>query len=132
MRPFLSTALNRVYSLILILALAAPFIFKNVVLVSFYIHQDYIASELCVEKDVEGSCCKGSCVLQKELQKTDAGKDQLPQQLKERTEIVFVIAEDGKASSGYVDPKLIHTSNHHNSMSEQHTPELVHPPSSIG
>lgn len=36
------------------------------------IHRDYIAKELCIEKDVANSCCKGSCVLTKELAKTES------------------------------------------------------------
>ncbi len=36
----------------------------------FKINQDYIAKNLCVEKDVQGSKCKGHCHLKKILKQT--------------------------------------------------------------
>jgi hypothetical protein len=44
---------------------------KTGIWVSFLVQRDVIASTLCIEKDIPNSCCKGSCVLEKELEGTD-------------------------------------------------------------
>jgi len=46
--------------------------------ISFKINQDYIVKNLCVEKDIEGSTCKGCCQLKKKLEKNTEQKEQVP------------------------------------------------------
>lgn len=41
------------------------------VMVSFAMNRNYIAANLCENRSKPRSCCKGSCVLKKELQKSD-------------------------------------------------------------
>jgi len=102
---------------------------KNAVLVSFYIHQEKIAQTLCVEKNIEGSCCQGSCVLQKELQKTDGEDQQFPQQLKERTEIVFCLSECFRSSYIIQKQPLTHVAGYSDLISQAHLSAIEHPPS---
>jgi hypothetical protein len=49
-----------------------------IIFVSFKLNQDYIAKNLCVEKDVEGSTCKGCCQLKKKLNEQQEQKKELP------------------------------------------------------
>jgi hypothetical protein len=49
-----------------------------IIIVSFKINQDYIAKNLCVEKDVAGSTCKGCCQLKKKLNEQQEQKKELP------------------------------------------------------
>lgn len=49
-----------------------------VIFVSFKLNQDFIAKNLCVEKDVEGSNCKGCCQLKKKLHQQQEQKKELP------------------------------------------------------
>jgi hypothetical protein len=42
--------------------------------IDFKINQEYIAANLCIEKDIEESTCKGSCHLKKELDKVETNK----------------------------------------------------------
>jgi hypothetical protein len=37
--------------------------------------KDYIASNLCVNKDIPKSCCKGKCYLEKQLKKSTENND---------------------------------------------------------
>jgi len=49
------------------------------IFVSFKLNQDYIAKNLCVEKEVEGSTCKGCCQLKKKLdEQKEQKKDMVP------------------------------------------------------
>lgn len=43
---------------------------KTAIHASFSMNQDYIAANLCVEKDTEGSTCNGQCYLKKQLDET--------------------------------------------------------------
>ena len=43
---------------------------KTAIHASFNLNQDYIAANLCIEKDIEGSMCSGKCHLQKQLDET--------------------------------------------------------------
>lgn len=54
---------------------------EGLIFISFKINQDYIAKNLCVEKDVKGSTCKGCCQLKKKLNENKEQKEQLPPQL---------------------------------------------------
>ncbi len=46
---------------------------KTAIHASFNLNQDYIAANLCVEKDKEGSTCNGQCHLQQQLEDTQEG-----------------------------------------------------------
>ncbi len=61
------------------------------VLVSFKINQDYIAKNLCVEKDVEGSTCKGCCQLKNKMNEQEEQKKELPPQQNEKQNIDFCV-----------------------------------------
>ncbi len=41
------------------------------VLVKFEMNREYIAKNLCEQKEVKGNCCKGSCKLNKDLKKEE-------------------------------------------------------------
>ncbi len=61
------------------------------VLASFKINQDYIAKNLCVEKDVEGSTCQGCCQLKKKMHEQEEQKKELPPQQNEKQNIDFCV-----------------------------------------
>ncbi len=44
---------------------------KVVILVKFEMNREYIAKNLCEQKQVKGNCCKGSCKLNKDLKKEE-------------------------------------------------------------
>jgi len=44
---------------------------NSIITLEFWCDYDYIISEVCLEKDVVDSCCKGSCHLTKELSKAE-------------------------------------------------------------
>ncbi|WP_163323545.1 hypothetical protein [Draconibacterium mangrovi] len=58
---------------------------------SFKINQDYIAKNLCIEKDVEGSTCQGCCQLKKKMHEQEEQKRELPPQQTEKQNIDFCI-----------------------------------------
>lgn len=77
---FYISRVKKLISFILVICLVAPMLMRNAVLISFFMHREKIAKELCIEKDNEKSCCKGSCQLKKELNKVEkeAGESTIP------------------------------------------------------
>ena len=67
-------------------ALLFPTVARFSAIVSFYMHRDEIALTQCENREVKGSCCKGSCVLKKDLEKKSEQPAKLPFHLKEKTE----------------------------------------------
>ena len=70
--------LKHIISTILILSILSFQFSDLLVYISFKINQDYIAKNLCVEKDIAGSTCKGCCQLKKKLEKSTEQKEQVP------------------------------------------------------
>ena len=64
-----------------ILSLVFNLVLPSIVLVEFKMNQDFIAENLCVEKEIKESTCNGKCHLKKELKKVEK-KSEVPYQNK--------------------------------------------------
>jgi hypothetical protein len=51
---------------------------KTLVHLNFVVNQEQIARELCVEREVESSCCKGNCVLKSRLEAIEDPSENAP------------------------------------------------------
>ena len=70
--------MKQIVASILLIAFLSFQLSELIIYVSFKINQDYIAKNLCVEKDVEGSTCKGCCQLDKKLNEQEKQKQDIP------------------------------------------------------
>ena len=75
---------------ILIITLFAFQFSELLVYVSFKMNQNYIAKNLCIEKDVEGSTCKGCCQLKKRMNEQQESKKDLPPEMSGKQNIDFI------------------------------------------
>jgi hypothetical protein len=66
-------------SLLLIMVMAAYLVIPVIPVIHYLINKDYIAKNLCINKDKPKSCCKGKCHMVKQLQKTNKSTDSDPQ-----------------------------------------------------
>jgi len=66
---------NGIISGILLLVLSAYLIIPVLPVIDYLINNDYIAKNLCINKDKPKSCCKGKCHMVKQLQKTNPNSD---------------------------------------------------------
>jgi len=46
--------------------------------IEYQLNKEYIASELCENKDVVASCCEGSCYLDKKIKEAQEEEEQSP------------------------------------------------------
>ena len=66
--------LKYIFTITLFIAVAAQTFSKWFIVLSYEINKDYIAKNLCVNRAVPGSCCKGKCYLHKELAADETAK----------------------------------------------------------
>jgi hypothetical protein len=80
---------------ILLLVMAAYLIIPALPVIDYLVNKDYIAKNLCVNKDKPRSCCKGKCHMVKQLQKTNQNTEKDPKntgnklQIKELNEFIL-------------------------------------------
>ncbi len=59
----------------LLIVLTAYLIIPVLPVIDYLIHKDYIAKNLCVNRNKPHSCCKGKCYLVKQLKKTSTNTE---------------------------------------------------------
>jgi len=80
----------------LLLVMAAYLFIPVIPVFEYLINRNYIANNLCVNKDKPKSCCKGKCYMMKQLQKANKHKENSPRntnnrfQLKELNEFLVI------------------------------------------
>ena len=64
-----------IVSSFLLLVLTAYLIIPVLPIIDYLLHKDYIAMNLCINKNKPKSCCKGKCYLVKQLKKTSSNTE---------------------------------------------------------
>lgn len=72
---------------ILLLVMAAYLIIPVVPVIDYLINKDYIAKNLCINKDKPKSCCKGKCHMVKQLQKANKKTENDPKNTNSRVQL---------------------------------------------
>ncbi len=63
--------MKQLIAIVLFLGVLFQSMSKLVVIINFNIHRDYIAKNLCENRDKPKMCCKGKCQLRKQLNNTE-------------------------------------------------------------
>jgi hypothetical protein len=63
--------MKKIVAIVLFLGVLFQSMSKLIVIVNFEIHRDYIAKNLCENRDKPKMCCKGKCQLRKQLNNTE-------------------------------------------------------------
>ena len=79
------------FATILILSILSFQLSELLIYTAFKINQDYIAKNLCVEKDVVGSTCNGCCHLKKKVNEQQEQKKDLPPIQNEKPYVNFCL-----------------------------------------
>ena len=67
---FFLTMKYRIYSITLLVILAFYIVRPVLPYIEYAINKDYIAQNLCINRDNPHSCCQGKCYLEKQLKKS--------------------------------------------------------------
>lgn len=86
--------LKKVISILLIIIISFQFSLKTGIVGYFFLHKEYIASVLCINKNQPELNCRGICQLKKQLKKTEENEAKIPfTSLKDLTE-TFIFKEE--------------------------------------
>jgi hypothetical protein len=66
---------KNIFIFTLLLAIVLQSFSKLAIWIEFKINQEYIAKNLCVQKEVEDNCCQGSCHLKEKMEEDDKNQD---------------------------------------------------------
>lgn len=61
--------------MMLVLTLLLQSFSKLLIMADFEANREFIAQNLCVQKEIKNNCCQGSCHLKKELEKDERKQD---------------------------------------------------------
>lgn len=65
---------HKIFAVFAVFVFALNMLYASFVWINFKANQEYIANNLCIEKDIEESTCNGSCHLKEELDKVEESK----------------------------------------------------------
>lgn len=71
-------------------------------LLVFKINQDYIAKNLCIQKEIENNTCQGCCHLKKQMEQQNEQEESNPNQSREKLLIDLFPLENIRIQSGSV------------------------------
>lgn len=83
---------NRILAMFFIAFFAINIILPSIVLLHFKVNQDFIAKNLCIEKDIEESTCEGNCQLKKNfkvIEKGNSNQDELQFNIESHISFLF-------------------------------------------
>lgn len=104
----MSNRRNKIVAVFFIAFFAVNIVLPSLVLVHFKINQEYIAQNLCVEKELEESSCKGHCQLKKSLdviEKRSSNKEDITFNVESHITFLYV------ASSSIKEQSFVMTTN---------------------
>lgn len=103
---------------------------EGLIFLWFKINQEYISKNLCIEKDVEGSTCKGCCQLKKKLNEQQEQKKELPP-LPENKQNFNLFSETFGCGLYRIESKKQTQSKYINNYTFSITRPVFHPPKMI-
>jgi len=118
---------NRSLAWLLVVLLLMSVSAKTLLWLDYEARTEFYAKTLCVQKEVEDNCCKGSCYLTKELQQQDQREEESFPTLKLNTELIFISNDDiGLRSNETVQDVFYHHTNEQ--LKTGDSAELLRPP----
>lgn len=99
---------------------------KSLVFAFYELEKDYVIEQLCINKDVPGSCCKGKCFIEKQTSEKEAEGIiiNVLKNIKEEfffDHYTFQQEINSNFNIKFKNERIIHTSTYQNS--------IFHPPS---
>jgi hypothetical protein len=102
-----------------------------VILARFELNKEYIAKNLCVKRKIKNNCCKGSCVLKKELQ--EAAKKEHDPSTPEKGKAGFELISQSASTVKITSPltALLLSSDYFLFIPASNAGSVFHPPPAL-
>jgi hypothetical protein len=88
--------LKLIYSILISFLLLVPSVSNVFIYLNFKVHQEEIAKNLCIQKEMKQNKCNGHCYLSKQLQKAAEKEKKESENIKEKQEIVYLPCDSTK------------------------------------
>ncbi len=123
---------HRLFAFFIIAALIVQGSGRLFILINFKLHQAYIASTLCENRDKPEMKCNGNCHLKKELRKNDEREQKQQPPNIELREVLMVLPEctSFNLSAGCMQSKNQNSTAQRNKLLTGILPAIFHPPQS--
>jgi hypothetical protein len=108
--------LNKVIASILLITMTIGILNSSLIYLWFKINQEYIAAELCEQRDQPESSCNGNCQLQKKLAESEKNTSENPKVLPQTETLNFFLPPSRQTLQH--NSELLFTANY---------PKYIHP-----
>jgi len=120
---------------ILALLFVVIFIFQSSsdlwILTTFYIQQDYISENICVNRFDSIPICKGQCVLTEQLRSNEQNEQNIPILKEKKVQLFCQLSYLEKVIPIPLLQKKSNTKLNDNNYTYKYLPRIFHPPQSI-
>lgn len=121
--------MKTVGTILLAVLILFPSFYKTGIIISFNINQDYIAKNLCVQRNIKNNCCHGCCQLKKRLDENDKHEQkQMPRGSNEKTNFSIFLINEVNTSNSKVSLKNIKFNPYICFLSSFFKGPVFHPP----
>jgi hypothetical protein len=122
--------LNKVIASILLITMLTGILNGSIIYLWFKINQEYIAAELCEQRDRPESSCNGNCQLQKKLAESEKNTPENPKAIPQPETLSFFLPPPRQSMQ---NNKVLHLTNKYpkytHPFSGTEVPaEIFHPP----
>jgi hypothetical protein len=80
---------KKLFAILIVFGISAQILSRAMILLNFQLNREYIAKNLCVQKEKKNNCCQGSCHLKSQLAEEDK-KEKTPAGSKEMKEMQVI------------------------------------------
>lgn len=122
--------MKKVFTALWVLLLLLGTFKEAAIYISFKLNQNYIAQNLCVEKDIENSTCNGCCQLKEKINETRTQEHkQIPEKLQEQNQPLLFLSNKLKPCfSSFITKDLSKKPAHIHNYSFLFFNDIFHPP----
>ncbi len=122
--------LNKVIAAILLITMLMGILNSSMIYLWFKINQEYIAAELCEQRDRPASSCNGKCHLQKKLAESEKNTSENPKAIPQTETLNFFLPPAGQTIQE--NRELLFTTKYpkyiHPFFGTEIPAEIFHPP----
>ena len=117
-------------AILLILVLTASLMLKLSAIIWYEVNQGYIATELCLQKDVVDNSCAGHCQLNQKFELSDntGSKSDLPVVHTQFEQLTFIVNENDESPDTYKRDSLTYLHFWTIGNEQSYSDEIDHPP----
>lgn len=119
--------MKKILAIALIFSFLAQQVTRLVIVINYTLNKEYIAKNICEQKDVAESTCEGKCHLKKQLNKEDEKEKTPANPFQEKFEVQGVAEYETIRGANILQLSVL-KENYNQLISSPHLLQVFHPP----